>query len=103
MQRLYGKQENTARFFYDGFVYYIDGRTDLGVFRCCKRNDLKCRAIIYTESIYNLEAENLQFVNYHNHEGDPYLLLKENFLTELEVLSITIFDDLRAIYDTVIT
>ena len=100
MQRLRGKHQYSARYFFDGFCYYVDNRSRT-IFRCCLRNETGCRAKIYIQDFDNLENEMIEVVGAHNHEGDRLLPIREAFLLELEILSRTTFDDLRAIYDTI--
>lgn len=84
MIRLRGKRNESTKYFYNGYIYYLDNRGSRTIFRCSRKNDYSCRATIYVESLNNLEHQNHVVVNDHNHPGKPYFLLEEQFSAELE-------------------
>lgn len=71
MIRLRGKHRNSARYYFDGHVYYNDGRGTSTIFRCASKNTTSCRAKIYVEDFHNLDEPNV--VGQHNHDGDHLL------------------------------
>ncbi|XP_031776775.1 uncharacterized protein LOC116415759 isoform X1 [Nasonia vitripennis] len=99
MIRLRGKQSNTAKYYFDGHIYYHDGRGSSTIFRCKEKNCSGCVARVYVEHFNNLDHP--EVVYEHNHDRDDNVLLKEDFKEELEMLARTTFDDVRDIFDTV--
>ena len=37
MRRLPGKQNETAKYYYDDYIYYVDKRSSGTIFRCAKK------------------------------------------------------------------
>ena len=104
MLRIHGKHLNSAKYFHEGHLYYLDSRGSGTIFRCCAKNSLACPAKIYADNVNNLlhlDDRDIQVVGIHNHEGDPMYILKQEFLQELEQQASTTFEDLKLIYDRV--
>ena len=102
MHRLQGKQNNTAKYYYDGYIYYIDKRGDGTILRCARRNAAGCKATIYLEHVNRLMNDQHTVVNGHNHEADHLTLLKERFTAELEERASDPQEDLIRIFNNVL-
>ena len=97
MIRLPGRQTDTARYFYQGHVYYWDGRNDGRILRCKKRNALGCSAVAVVNSIDDLGTVHTE--GNHLEDADMLILLREEFKSEVMNLARTTWQDLKAIFD----
>lgn len=102
MIRLPGKHENSARYYYDGHVYYNDPRGAGTTFRCSKRNQLGCPAIICVDNFNDWINEEHRVINDHFDPGDPLYVLKDRFSEELKLLAREPEESFMDIYNTVL-
>ncbi|KAL7290905.1 hypothetical protein TKK_0015634 [Trichogramma kaykai] len=102
MEKLSGKHENSTKYIYDGYLYYLDARNSGTIFRCATRKNTDCNAVIYVNSTHNLENQPVFLKNEHCHPRDSYLSLREKFERELkEPACSPDEEDLKDIYDRV--
>lgn len=99
MLRFPGKQKDSNKYFHNGYVYYIDTRNNSYSFRCKEKNGNGCTGRAYVGSLLNLETATVSLAGQHNHDPDPYLLLREEFDEEVLTLATTTFDTLKDLYD----
>ena len=97
MIRFPGKQSNTYKYYFDGYIYYADSRNQL-IFRCGERNR-GCQAALYSDN-FNSEVANINPVGNHNHMAEPDLLIKMRFLGELLDSMRTTFEDPKTIFES---
>ena len=79
MLRLPGKHNNSIRYFYGGFVYHRDSRGAGLIFRCATRARTECPAVVYVQSLNNLEGQRPDVIGVHSDAADEFLYLREKF------------------------
>ena len=104
MLRLPGKQNNSVRYFFDGYAYHRDARGAGMTFRCATRATTDCPGVVYVQSLINLDCQQLQVATPHNHESTPLLFLEEKFKQEVKERATerAAEDDPKDIYDFVL-
>lgn len=101
MYRLPGKQQYSTKYFYNGYVYYNDKRSENTIFRCANKNDLLCTAKVYVDN-FGTENETHEVAGNHSHPSDPLFLLKHQFSEELKRAAVDPAQSFIRIYETVI-
>ena len=84
MLRLPGKYNNTVRYFFDGYIFHRDARGAGLTFRCATRGVSDCTAVIYVNSLVDIEQQEINLINAHYHPGNALLYLEEKFKIDIK-------------------
>ena len=93
-----GIRGDTRKYFYDGFIYHLDGRANLRscIYRCNTRSSTGCTGKIYVEAGRIVAAE-----PHENHEPEVDFLRKYEFRREIYRLCEESFDTFEDIFNNV--
>lgn len=98
-----GKHLNSVCYVHNQYSYNRDPRGAGLIFRCSTRSTNNSTAVIYLQTIEDMEHQPIEVYGHHNHAGDPLLLLRHQFNTAIKARARerAIIDEPKTIFDSI--